>query len=1117
MFRNIHISTKITALVLLLTLFSIVSISLFTLKINEDARLEESTVVLESVTSSNKALADQFLIGIQNALTLVDQAAQIATIDSLQLDEWKDKLQWQQLSVCDVKGTVIRTTDADLAVGSNLTDAGTGLLELAGQQLYLSQVKKLSDGQPYFYAAVTSGDHVLVAKIDLTKFFASLHHAKALGATGEALILNHDPSTNKVIIQTPGMLDAVSGLKPYDISDARATIARLASEKETGTGLARDYRNKQVMTAWAKTTVGNWVIATKYDYPDEVAAAKKALREIYIMAGFTIVALAVLFAMIFSRSLTQPLNQMRNTLEMVAKGVLPEKQTAYTKDEFGRMGEKVDELVEVLKSNADFAQKVGEGKFDAAFKPASENDTLGLSLINMRNNLIENERRDKERNWIVRGVAEVGEILRSHDTLEALGDDVIRFIISKIGAVQGAFYVVEDDDNEKKIEMRASFAYNRKKYLKQTFRFAEGLVGQAAIEQDTILRTEIPDDYMTITSGILGDQKPTCLLIVPLITNEEVFGVLEFAGFKRFDPSQVKFVQELSLILARTVFNIKVNERTRRLLAESQAMSTELSEKQEVLRQNAEEMQATQEELQRTNQRLEEQIEEVNNTQKRMQLLLENASEVITIYEQDGTIRYISPSVEPILGYRAQEMQGSRDIDKVHPDHKEAYQQLFQRLREHPEEKASVQYEYQTRKGSYVWIESTGTNNMANPAIRGYIINSRDITERRRAEQEQRMRSKMQALSENSPDLITRLENGTISYINPVIESLTGREPEDYLNMAVNDVNLDHSILDKWLQIVEQVNATNETVSTEMDFPSAQGKLIMQVNAIPEYDENKLLESVLVVSHDITERKIIELEIQNKNKKINDSINYAKRIQNAILPNTRLINKTLPDSFILYKPRDVVSGDFPWFVQTKNDIFIAAVDCTGHGVPGALLSLIGYFLLNDIVRSRKVNDPGKILDLLDEGVTQTLRQDQDDSATKDGMDIALCRINLATNEVDYAGAHRPLYYVKNGVMDEIKGNKFPIGGGIFKNQTNFTNTKLQLAKGDSIYFSSDGFPDQFGGPDGRKLGPKKVREMIEKVHHLSMKEAAKYFEHTWEEWRGEQKQTDDVLLIGIKF
>jgi serine phosphatase RsbU (regulator of sigma subunit) len=294
------------------------------------------------------------------------------------------------------------------------------------------------------------------------------------------------------------------------------------------------------------------------------------------------------------------------------------------------------------------------------------------------------------------------------------------------------------------------------------------------------------------------------------------------------------------------------------------------------------------------------------------------------------------------------------------------------------------------------------------------------------------------------------------------------------------------------------------------------GERVMQVNAIPEFDESENLESVLVVSHDITERKAIELEVQTKNKKITESINYAKRIQTAILPNNRVISKALPDSFILYKPKDVVSGDFPWYIQMKDEIFIAAVDCTGHGVPGALLSLIGYFLLNDIVRSRKITEPGIILDLLDEGVTSTLRQDED-ATTKDGMDIALCKINVASGAVEYAGAHRPLYVMQNGVMEEVKGNKFPIGGGIFKNQTNFTNTKLKLKKGDSIYFCSDGFPDQFGGPENRKFGPKRTRELIDEVHTKSMTEAAKRFDHEWENWKGDVKQTDDVLLIGIKF
>ncbi len=1112
MFRNIKISAKITGLIVAISLLTVIAIGVFTYSYNLHASKDRYLNNLSVVTDSRAELVSHYFDNTVTDFKLLEVSLLGTPADSLthQLQLVKDLYGFEALHVTDAKGTIVANAD-----GKPFTDPDGTFVENATKGVHFSSVKKDSTGYTMLLGG-PFGSNVLIARLKLKSLFGYLQDYHGLGETGEAFLAQYDDVSKKYLIVTPLRSDPGAFLKTIAPSDPAALKIKLAIEGKGGSGEAVDYRGRPVLASWRPIKGPSWALITKID-ESEIAGQGKALMEIYIFAGLAMVLTAVALSMLFARSLMQPLNSMRHTLEMVSKGELPENGTVKGGDEFGLMATKVDDLVHALKNNVSFAQHVGEGKFDAEFKPASENDTLGLALINMRDNLVDNERKEKERNWIVRGVAEVGEILRAHDTLDELGDDVIKFIIGKIGAIQGAFYVVNDDSGKKTIDLRNSFAYGRKKYLKKSFKFAEGLVGQAAVEQDTVLRTEIPDDYVTITSGLLGEQKPRCILIVPLITNEEVYGVLEFAGFRRFDASQVKFVQELSLILARTIFNIKVNERTRRHLSESQELSNELKEKTEVLRQNAEEMQATQEELRRSNLLLEEQVEEVNRTQKRMQLLLENASEVITIYEENGSIRYISPSVETILGYSQREMQGASDLDKVHADGREVYRNMFRLLKEKPDEKATAQFEYKTRDGNYIWIESTGTNCMSNPAIHGYILNSRDITERRRAELEQRMRSKMQALSENSPDLIARLEHDSISYINPVIESYTGKAPVDFLNRKVRETQLDTVILDGWLRIVEQVNASNDKVSTEMDFPSEMGPRVMQVNAIPEYDERENLESVLVVSHDITERKLIELEIQNKNKKINDSINYAKRIQNAIMPNTRLINKTLPDSFILYKPRDVVSGDFPWFVQIKNDIFIAAVDCTGHGVPGALLSLIGYFLLNDIVRSRKVTDAGRILDLLDEGVTQTLRQDQDDSATRDGMDIALCRINMETLEVEYAGAHRPMYTMKGGVMEEIKGNKFPIGGGIYKNQTNFTNTKIKMKAGDSIYFSSDGFPDQFGGEEGRKFGPKKVREIVEAVYKKPMKEAAVVFDTEWEKWRGEHKQTDDVLLIGIKF
>jgi len=1147
MIKNINVSTKITLLILAISLVAVSAISFFSYDYHKKSLKQKNQVNLSAIADNYASYFNTYFERASIGIQILQQAEQITSGNSGNSsssgDFFGDMLPMeeevpaegsglneylnQQKSILKVDEILVTSASGDVIGSTNPTIKGTILdpdgftFSRARNEIYFSGVMRDKGTKLYYsYAAgsvtdTTGNPLIILIKLNLTTAYKILGNHYGLGKTGEVVLVQTNPATRKTAIISPIRSDTASAIRMLNETDPFASSLKPVFEGKALSKEGKDYEGNDVLHVARKINSSNMALVAKMDIA-EVYANTDDLSQTFFYAGICIVALAVLMAMMFARSLTRPLFTMRNTLGLVAHGVLPEATENRSNDEFGQMGTKVDELVQTLRSNADFAKRIGEGKYDTEFKPASDDDILGMSLITMRQNLIENERRDTERNWIVRGVAEISEILRMHDSIDQLGDDVIKFILGKIGAVQGAFYVVNDELNPPVIEMRASFAYNRKKYLKAKFKFAEGLVGQAAAEKDTVLRTEIPEDYVSLTSGILGDKKPTCILIVPLITNEEVYGVLEFAGLKKFDTSQVNFVRELSLILARTIFNIKVNERTRGLLAESQEMSNELKEKQEVLRQNAEEMQATQEELKRSNQLLEEQVEEVNRTQKRMQLLLENASEVITIYEEDETIRYISPSVETILGYGQKEMIGKSDVDKVHPDHRTIFKDLFKKMNESKEEKVTVQYEYRAKDGSFMWLESTGTNCMSNPAIHGYILNSRDITERRRAEQEQRMRSKMQALSENSTDLITRLEGEAISYINPVIEEYTGKKPVEFLNRKVKDVELDFSILEGWLNIVEQVNSSSKPVSTEMDFPTDMGKRVMQVNAIPEFDETNLLESVLVVSHDITDRKMIELEIQNKNKKITESINYAKRIQTAILPNNKVISRALPDSFILYKPRDVVSGDFPWFVQIKDDIFIAAVDCTGHGVPGALLSLIGYFLLNDIVRSRKVTEPGKILDLLDEGVTTTLRQDED-STTKDGMDIALCKINIASGDVEYAGAHRPLYVIKNGEMQEVKGNKFPIGGGIFKNQTNFTNTKLKLTKGDSIYFSSDGFPDQFGGPEGRKFGPKRVREIIGRIHTQPMESVMHTFDNEWETWRGEQKQTDDVLLIGIKF
>ena len=1140
MFKKLSIGSKITFLVLSVVLITVIAIS-FTAynlvnKSVEDRYLENLSAITQLKKNEinayfegkqeNVVLAKKLLFNEEDLMMLASQEweeiSEITTLldekISAQAQSFVHQNTFKSISILTVAGEVLFTTSSKQQAGSSFVSPEENIVSKAGDSTYLSGLyqtdneDRMTIGMPLSEDIPNAG--ILLAEIELSPVYSIAQDTTSLGSTGETVLAKlHN---ERVIFLNP--LRHSEYKKSIMVGDSTGKPAQEAVQGNAGAYISTDYRETEVLAVWDHIPVVNWGIITKID-TKEIYQGGRSLIISFLIAGGVIILLSLMISIIFSRFLAEPLAALKSTLKLLGQGVLPSKVEKFSNDEIGQMAETTEQLVHALKRTAKFAHDIGEANFSTEFQPLSKDDALGNALINMRKSIQDAEKRDNERNWIVTGVAEIGAILREHDKLQELGDAVAAYVTNKINAVQGAFYVVNDDDKDNVfIEMISSYAYNKKKNLQAEFKFAEGLVGQSAIEQDTLVRTEIPYDYVTITSGLLGDRRPECLLVVPLITDEKVYGVLEFAGFNKFSSREVKFVEEISVITARTIFNIKVNERTRRLLEESQQMSNELQEQQEILRQNAEEMQATQEELKRTNYQLEEQVAEVERTQNRMASLLENASEVITIYEKDGQIRYISPSVERILGYSQNEMIGQKDVQYIQGEGAEGFENMFKTLLENPDDSVTIQYVYKIKNGGEIWIESTGTNLLDDPAVQGIILNSRDITERRRAEQEERMRSKMQALSENSPDLITRLnQEGTTFYINPVIETYTGLKPENFLMKDIKESGVEAAIVEEWMNILGEVKEKNDKVDREIHFPSVMGDRVMQVNAIPEFDEEEKLESVLVVSHDITDRKLIELEIQSKNKKITESINYAQRIQGAILPNTKIINKVFPESFIFYKAKDVVSGDFPWFLQRGEDIYIAAVDCTGHGVPGALISLIGYFLLNDIVRSRKIVEPGEILDLLDEGVTETLRQDSGESKAKDGMDIALCRINLKENQLQYAGAHRPLYYMEKGAMNEVKGDKFPIGGGIYKNQTNFTTTTIQLTKGDSVFFCSDGFPDQFGGTDNRKFGPKRTRELIEENHKKPVAEVGQILSEEWEAWKGDYRQTDDVLMIGIKF
>ena len=266
-----------------------------------------------------------------------------------------------------------------------------------------------------------------------------------------------------------------------------------------------------------------------------------------------------------------------------------------------------------------------------------------------------------------------------------------------------------------------------------------------------------------------------------------------------------------------------------------------------------------------------------------------------------------------------------------------------------------------------------------------------------------------------------------------------------------------------------------------------------------------------------SQKKEVELQkeiVDLKNKDMTDSINYAQKIQDAVFPDKEIKYRLFPDAFVYFRPRDIVSGDFYWFAKKNGKRFIAAVDCTGHGVPGAFMSIIGNHLLNEIVLGKGILQPAEILNHLHQGVKAALKQDEQKKQA-DGMDIALCCLDESGN-VEFAGAHRPMYLISDGTLKEIKADKFPIGGADAREDKKFTNHILNLKKGNVIYISSDGFADQFGGSTGKKLMSKNFKELLLANSNLTMPEQEKILDDTFMKWKGNREQVDDILVIGVR-
>lgn len=500
------------------------------------------------------------------------------------------------------------------------------------------------------------------------------------------------------------------------------------------------------------------------------------------------------------------------------------------------------------------------------------------------------------------------------------------------------------------------------------------------------------------------------------------------------------------------------------------------------------------------------QLAETRNEElETLSFVLQKSDNLILLADKNGRIEWLNESYHERNNYSGDELETfvGRELAEVshYPKIKSVIEQAIRT-------KTKVTYEtksYNEDRGEF-WAHTTVTPilNKSGDVERLLFIDT-DITRLKLAEKE--IANLANFTHEHTLPLIRVQSDGLVVYANDASATILRQ-----WSARVNSKIRKRSILNSVIEAMES--------NTEKELNLSVDNRIFKLRFYPVKERNY----VNIYGEDITEMQLAEkekiskaLKLEQHNLSITDSINYARKIQEAILPDEDHIRQFFKDSFALSMPKDIVSGDFFWVyeITPREEYLLALADCTGHGVPGAMMSIIGHSLLNEIVEVDGCSDPAQILELLNKEVITSLRQKTIDQSV-DGMDVSLVKIDLVNEKVTFSGAYQQLYWL-NGKLNVFKGDRQPIGGMQHDTNRKFTNHSFHFSKGDSIYLTSDGYQDQFGGASNKKFLSRRLQNTFLNNHKYSMQAQSYIYSQIFDEWRGNNEQIDDVSLLGIKF
>ncbi|HEX5168246.1 MAG TPA: PAS domain S-box protein, partial [Cyclobacteriaceae bacterium] len=471
-----------------------------------------------------------------------------------------------------------------------------------------------------------------------------------------------------------------------------------------------------------------------HQYTDRVTQISDRMRWIGVGIAILILALVIGAGMWLIKKFYTSVSVSSSILEHLVRGEVSD-YVEPSADELGVIVASANKLSDNLKQYSSFAQSIGDGSVDFKFKPVSDGDVLGNSLVQMKQKLKAINEEDKKRSWVTEGLATFADIMRRSDDYEELASLIVSELVKYTKSNQGGLFILNhDDDKDPYLQLIACYAFERKKYLQKRVDIGEGLVGQSYQERRTIYLKEIPSDYVTITSG-LGGSNPSSLLLVPLKVNEIIEGVIEMASFREYQPHEIEFVEKVGEIVASTISNARINSRTRRLLEESQQHSEELRAQEEEMRQNMEEMQATQEQMQRQAEEMRKMHDKLDLERSMFQVLMEYLPDRITYKDRESRILRVNKAKAVRFKVSAEEMIGKTDYDYFAKDHADKAFQEEQDLLRLGEPKLNIEEKAVITDGDVVWA-STSRIPFKNTSgeIVGMFIITKDVTELRMAE-----------------------------------------------------------------------------------------------------------------------------------------------------------------------------------------------------------------------------------------------------------------------------------------------------------------------------------------------------------------------------------------------